>query len=1618
MALLTSSLVVLHGSSAVLAQDASAREIRSIYPTDLGLSEPAGVTLVSGPDELISVGGSNGLEVARIALTERGLGSVATDVAVSDPAVVAFDVVDDRLVFVDTEGGDFVGVDGSVVRGESPPGSSAAGLAALGLGDVRGAAFDPATGALFVLDATGRRIVRIDPGSDGPGLIDDLVAGDVSFVPLQGVPGADLRGLALDGASGNIFVWDALGDSLYEVDQSGQLVDSYDMTAIDFTLVTGGTIGPSGDPTDSPDATSLYLVDVPASTAGDAAPSPDVGLDVVSTTETATLAGELGAESRIVEVSLQELVTLASTPATLVQTIATSAFSPPSPDPAGITYIPQRDRLLIGDSEVNEMPLFAGVNLWEITNDGTVIDTGVTTSFTNEPTGVTVNPTNGHLFVASDDDREIYEIDPGTDGLYGTADDVLVGSFDTEVLGSSDPEGVAYDSVRNEVAIADGLGREVFKVSPGPNGIFDGVDDTVTSFDLQAFGIDDPEGIDHNDATDTYVIADRGPDIVVEVTPDGTLVQTVDVSAAGSNPRAAGIVVAPSSVNPAEDSWYIVDRGVDNNSDPSENDGLLYEMNPPDSTVNLPPSVSAGPDQSLLDTNVANLDGTVSDDGNPDPPALTTTTWSQVSGTGTVTFGDPTAVDTTATFPGPGVYVLRLTADDSELTSSDDVTITVGIVELEIATGSDDAEERDDGGISLTSGDIELVFDAGGNQTVGLRWIGVDVPQGAVIADAWIQFQVDEVNTGATDLIIQGEADDDASTYTSTTFSISTRPRTAASVPWSPPAWTTVGDRGPDQQTPDISAVIQEIVNRPNWVSGNALAVIVTGTGERTAESRNSSANAPAMLHIEFETGSIPNQPPTANADSATTQEVTPVVIDVVANDTDPDNNLDPATANTGCVPDCSVPSDGQLVNHGDGTFTYTPDVGFVGGDSFTYEVCDVEGLCDTALVSITVTIANDPPVASDDAVATPEDTAVNVDVVANDSDPDGNLDPATTNTACATCSTTSDGALVNNGDGTFLYTPNANFNGSDGFTYEVCDTLGSCDTAAVSITVSSVNDPPVAVDDVSGTTVDVAVIIDVVANDTDVDGNLDASSANTSCATCTTTSDGSLANNGDGTFTYTPDPGFSGSDGFTYEVCDADVACDTATVSITVSTGVPATLELEIATGSDDAEELEDGKISLTSGDLEFVADRGHDQVVGMRWTGVDIPQGTVITNAYVQFQVDEANTVVTNLTIEGQADDNAATFTNTTFGISTRPRTAAAVAWAPPEWTTIGERGPDQQTPNISSVVQEIVARPGWSSGNALVLIVTGTGERTAESFNSNANAPAMLHIEYLAAPVPNRAPDAVDDTAVTTVNTQAVIDVVANDSDPDGNLDATTTNTACATCSTTSNGALVNDGTGTFTYTPDVDFTGSDGFTYEVCDDEGLCDTAVVSITVAPAAPVTFEAEIAQGSDDAEERSNGSVSLTSGDIELVDDGSREQTVGLRWTGVSLPPGAIVTTAWVQFQVDEVDLDPADLVIQGQAGDDPATFTNTTFDITARPRTSASQQWLPAPWTAVGDRGPDQQTPDLAAVIQEIVDRPGWASGNALVLIVTGTGERTAESRNSSANAPAMLHIEYVVP
>ena len=195
-------------------------------------------------------------------------------------------------------------------------------------------------------------------------------------------------------------------------------------------------------------------------------------------------------------------------------------------------------------------------------------------------------------------------------------------------------------------------------------------------------------------------------------------------------------------------------------------------------------------------------------------------------------------------------------------------------------------------------------------------------------------------------------------------------------------------------------------------------------------------------------------------------------------------------------------------------------------------------------------------------------------------------------------------------------------------------------------------------------------------------------------------------------------------------------------------------TFEKTVTAGTDDAEERASGAVALHSTDLDLVNDRygsgGAGQKVGIRFTGIDIPPGAIITGAYLEFYTDEKGNAATSLRIRGEDTDDAAGFANVKNDISSRRTTEASTAWKPNSWSDIGANGSDQCTPDLSAIVQEIVARPGWETGNDLAFIISGSGSRTAEAFEGAPGRAPVLHIEW----IPGDAPPGGTDTTPPTV------------------------------------------------------------------------------------------------------------------------------------------------------------------------------------------------------------------------------------------------------------------------
>jgi hypothetical protein len=584
------------------------------------------------------------------------------------------------------------------------------------------------------------------------------------------------------------------------------------------------------------------------------------------------------------------------------------------------------------------------------------------------------------------------------------------------------------------------------------------------------------------------------------------------------------------------------------------------------------------------------------------------------------------------------------------------------------------------------------------------------------------------------------------------------------------------------------------------------------------------------------------NDAPVAVDDTDSIIEDGVSTVDVLANDIDVDGD-------TLTVTSVTQGANGSVVDNGDGTLTYTPDLDFNGLDSYTYTVSDGL-LTDTATVTISVGADNDAPVAVDDADTIAEDGSSTLDVLANDTDVDGDILAVTSITQGA------NGTVVDNGDGTLTYTPDADWNGVDSYTYTVSDGFLT-DTATVTITVTPVNDFPVAVDDAGTLDEDTFLTLDLVANDTDVDGDTLVIVAVTQPA------NGSVVDNGDGTVTYTPDPDWNGVDTFSYTVTDgALTAGATVTMTVTAVNDAPV--------GGADADVIaEDGSstipvlgndtdvendpltvVAVTQGANGTVTDNGDGTITytpDPDWNGTDsytytVSDGsltdtvtvtvTVLAVNDAPVAVDDADTILEDgsSTVDVLANDT---------DVENDPLTVVSVTQGANGSVTDNGDGTITYTPD-----------PDWNGVDSYTYTVSD-GELTDT---------ATVTVTVTAV---NDAPVAVDDADSILEDGVSTLDVLVNDYDVDGTPVVTGVTQGA-------NGSVVDNGDGTVTYTPAADWNGVDSYTYTVSDGE-LTDTATVTVTVTAVndAPVAVD-----DADTILEDGSSTVDVLANDTDVEND------------------------------------------------------------------------------------------------------------------------------------------------
>ena len=571
-----------------------------------------------------------------------------------------------------------------------------------------------------------------------------------------------------------------------------------------------------------------------------------------------------------------------------------------------------------------------------------------------------------------------------------------------------------------------------------------------------------------------------------------------------------------------------------------------------------------------------------------------------------------------------------------------------------------------------------------------------------------------------------------------------------------------------------------------------------------------------------------------------------PINGSVLDNDEDPEG--DTQTVNTTPI---SGPSNGTVTLNTDGTFTYMPLGGYTGPDQFVYSLCDNGSpvACDTATVYITINPINEV-VAVDDINNTYINTPVPGNVVTNDYDPEGNSFLANPTPVV----NPSNGTVVLNADGSYVYTPATDFVGEDSFDYVICDDgiPIACDTATVYIEVLdpiASNNPPIANPDQNITEVNTPVSGSTLPNDFDPDG--DPITINTTPVVDPT--NGTVVINPDGTYTYTPDPDFVGEDTFDYVICDngTPALCDTTTVTIVVEPtdgGQNDTYAFDDAYNGDQYLPIS-GNVLDNDEDPE-----GHPQsVVTTPLSGPT--NGTVVINLDGTFtytptgdytgpdqfeyvacdnQIPQAcDTATVYLTINPVNEVVAVDDINNTYINTPVPGNVVTNDYDPE-----GDSFLVNPTPVVNPTNGTVVLNP---DGSYVYTPATDfVGEDSFDYVICDDGTPiacdtAMVYIEVLDPIASNNPPIANPDHNITEVNTPVNGSVLPNDYDPDG--DPITINTTPVVDPT--NGTVVINPDGTYTYTPDPDFVGEDTFDYVICDNgtPALCDTTTVTIIVEP-------------------------------------------------------------------------------------------------------------------------------------------------------------------------------------
>ncbi|HHX8579002.1 TPA: tandem-95 repeat protein [Vibrio diabolicus] len=553
-----------------------------------------------------------------------------------------------------------------------------------------------------------------------------------------------------------------------------------------------------------------------------------------------------------------------------------------------------------------------------------------------------------------------------------------------------------------------------------------------------------------------------------------------------------------------------------------------------------------------------------------------------------------------------------------------------------------------------------------------------------------------------------------------------------------------------------------------------------------------------------------------------------PVTLSAIEEDSDPItitteellSNVDIDDADTLIVTNVTIESgNGTLIDNNDGSWTYIPEADDDTEVSFSYDIIDDDGGVINGTANLDIKPVNDAPIATNDAIQTDEDSQVVIDVLANDSDIEGD------DLSITSASVSEEQGIVEIVDGKLVFTPSENFNGNATISYTISD--GELeDEAQVSVTVNSVNDAPIAVNDATITEEDTSVTINVLPNDTDIDGDA------LSIESASVPSDQGQVEIIDGKLVFTPAENFNGDAEITYTVTDGALT-DEATVKVTVNAVndtpvvessiadqtlaedfTPYTIDLN--TAFSDVDNV-DGELSFSvsgNSNIQVAIVNGIATITPTAdWNGSEIltftatdPSGESVSQT-VNFTVtpvadivaDKATVVEDTATIIKVLGNDTFEGDDKVVSLDTNNGPANGTVSVNPD-------GSVTYTPNDN-----------YHGTDSFTYIVTSGG--VSESTTVNVDVTPV-----------NDAPVAKDDTEITDEDTDVTIDVLPNDTDVDGD----TLSIESASVPETQGKVEIVDGK--LVFTPAENFNGDAEITYTVTDGQ-LTDEAKVTVTVNP-------------------------------------------------------------------------------------------------------------------------------------------------------------------------------------